>query len=63
MVTADAEISSSNPSVLAVERAGKLVGVTPGTVSYTHLTLRQSLLLRWDTGIAYAFHLLHTSWR
>lgn len=44
MITAEAEISSSNPEVLAVERAGKLVGMAPGnatvTVAYRHPVTR-----------------------
>lgn len=61
MVTADAEISSSNPSVLAVERAGKLVGVTPGnatvTINYQHPVTRVSSTLALVVTVLHPFSL------
>ena len=61
MVTADAEISSSNPSVLAVERAGKLVGVAPGnatvTINYQHPVTRVSSTLALVVTVLHPFSL------
>lgn len=65
MVTAEAEISSSNPSVLAVERAGKLVGVAPGsatvTINYQHPVTRASSTLTLVVTVLHPFALTKES--
>ena len=61
MVTAEADISSSNSSVLAVERAGKLVGVAPGnatvTINYQHPVTRASGTLTLAVTVLHPFSL------
>lgn len=65
MVTAEAEISSSNPSVLVVERAGKLVGVAPGsatvTINYQHPVTRASSTLTLAVTVLHPFALTKES--
>ena len=67
MVTAEADISSSNSSVLAVERAGKLVGVAPGnatvTINYQHPVTRASGTLTLAVTVLHPFSLTKDKYR